>query len=181
VPSEDIAKAIATIAELSKPPATNGRGKLVVVSTGISPEHLTFQAFRAIMEARKLYYAGHSSKWIKQLRPDAEDIDVFRRNDRDRLEAYDDIVDVTLNPVRAGIDTTVAYYGNAALATWPAHAAVRRARREGLRGVMDPALLYESPFTDFDSKGVEGVFKGPPSYLGLNNCREKCCKRELQR
>jgi type I restriction enzyme R subunit len=26
------------------------------------------------------------------------------------------------------------------------------------RGVMDPKLLYESPFTDFDSNGVEGVF-----------------------
>jgi type I restriction enzyme R subunit len=27
------------------------------------------------------------------------------------------------------------------------------------RGVMDPSLLYEAPFTDFDSNGVEGVFK----------------------
>jgi type I restriction enzyme R subunit len=27
------------------------------------------------------------------------------------------------------------------------------------RGVMDPKLLYEPPFTDFDSKGVEGVFE----------------------
>jgi type I restriction enzyme, R subunit len=27
------------------------------------------------------------------------------------------------------------------------------------RGVMDPRLLYEAPFTDFDSKGVEGVFE----------------------
>jgi type I restriction enzyme R subunit len=26
------------------------------------------------------------------------------------------------------------------------------------RGAMDPALLYETPFTDFDSNGVEGVF-----------------------
>jgi type I restriction enzyme R subunit len=26
------------------------------------------------------------------------------------------------------------------------------------RGVMDPKLLYEAPFTDFDSNGVEGVF-----------------------
>jgi type I restriction enzyme R subunit len=24
---------------------------------------------------------------------------------------------------------------------------------------MDPKLLYESPFTDLDSKGVEGVFE----------------------
>jgi type I restriction enzyme R subunit len=27
------------------------------------------------------------------------------------------------------------------------------------RGAMDPALLYETPFTDFDSNGVEGVFE----------------------
>jgi type I restriction enzyme R subunit len=27
------------------------------------------------------------------------------------------------------------------------------------RGFMDPKLLYESPFTDFDARGVEGVFK----------------------
>ena len=27
------------------------------------------------------------------------------------------------------------------------------------RGTMDPRLLYEAPFTDFDSKGVEGVFE----------------------
>jgi type I restriction enzyme R subunit len=26
------------------------------------------------------------------------------------------------------------------------------------RGVMDPKLLYEPPFTDFDRNGVEGVF-----------------------
>jgi type I restriction enzyme R subunit len=29
------------------------------------------------------------------------------------------------------------------------------------RGVMDPKLLYEAPFTDFDTKGVEGVFQHP--------------------
>jgi type I restriction enzyme, R subunit len=27
------------------------------------------------------------------------------------------------------------------------------------RGVLDPKLLYETPFTDFDAKGVEGVFE----------------------
>jgi type I restriction enzyme R subunit len=27
------------------------------------------------------------------------------------------------------------------------------------RGIMDPRLLYEAPFTDFDSNGVEGVFE----------------------
>jgi len=29
------------------------------------------------------------------------------------------------------------------------------------RGVMNPKLLYEAPYTDFDSKGVEGVFEHP--------------------
>jgi hypothetical protein len=27
------------------------------------------------------------------------------------------------------------------------------------RGVRDPKLLYEAPFTDFDRNGVEGVFE----------------------
>jgi type I restriction enzyme R subunit len=27
------------------------------------------------------------------------------------------------------------------------------------RGVMDPKLLYEAPFTDFDRNSVEGVFE----------------------
>jgi type I restriction enzyme R subunit len=29
------------------------------------------------------------------------------------------------------------------------------------RGVMDPKLLYETPFTDFDTNGVEGMFEHP--------------------
>ena len=31
------------------------------------------------------------------------------------------------------------------------------------RGLMDPKLLYESPFTDFDPNGVDGVFSRPMS------------------
>jgi type I restriction enzyme, R subunit len=27
------------------------------------------------------------------------------------------------------------------------------------RGVMDPKLLYETPFTDFNTNGVEGMFE----------------------
>jgi type I restriction enzyme R subunit len=27
------------------------------------------------------------------------------------------------------------------------------------RGVMDPKLLYEAPFTDFNTNGVEGMFE----------------------
>jgi len=26
---------------------------------------------------------------------------------------------------------------------------------------MDPKLLYESPFTDFNSNGIEGIFEPP--------------------
>lgn len=34
------------------------------------------------------------------------------------------------------------------------------------RGIMDPRLLYESPFTDMDPLGVEGLF-GEPEVLQL--------------
>jgi hypothetical protein len=38
------------------------------------------------------------------------------------------------------------------------------------RGVMDPKLLYESPFTDFDNNGVEGVFGSADAAHTINQC-----------
>ena len=47
------------------------------------------------------------------------------------------------------------------------------------RGVMDPKLLYEAPFTDFDRNGVEGVFwqvrRGPPCANTARDRTEICC------
>lgn len=40
------------------------------------------------------------------------------------------------------------------------------------RGVMDPKLLYESPFTDFDNNGVEGVFGSADAAYLVQTLRE---------
>ena len=40
------------------------------------------------------------------------------------------------------------------------------------RGVMDPKLLYEAPYTDFDSKGVEGVFDHTDALRLVTNLRD---------
>jgi type I restriction enzyme R subunit len=40
------------------------------------------------------------------------------------------------------------------------------------RGVMDPKLLYEGPFTDFDSNGVEGVFNSADAAILVKTLRD---------
>jgi type I restriction enzyme R subunit len=40
------------------------------------------------------------------------------------------------------------------------------------RGVMDPKLLYESPFTDFDNNGVEGVFNSTDAAVLVQTLRD---------
>ena len=45
------------------------------------------------------------------------------------------------------------------------------------RGVMDPGLLYESPFTDLDAMGVEGVFKKPGDVVELVDILKEVRKR----
>jgi type I restriction enzyme R subunit len=40
------------------------------------------------------------------------------------------------------------------------------------RGMMDPKLLYEGPFTDFDSNGVEGVFNSADAATLVHTLRD---------
>jgi type I restriction enzyme R subunit len=37
---------------------------------------------------------------------------------------------------------------------------------------MDPKLLYESPFTDFDSNGIEGVFNSTDAAVLVQTLRD---------
>ena len=91
--------------------------KLVIASTGIRPEHCSFEAAAAMMQAEKLYHWSVNA-WVAALNPNSYNIEVVvgRRNAESRSHAYEDMAEVLLCELRSGRNVTYAQYGNAAIA-----------------------------------------------------------------
>jgi hypothetical protein len=105
-----------------------GGPRLTVVGTGIHPGHATVETLEVMKAATKLFYGSDESKWVKELRPDAESLAIFREPQKDRYTTYEEMAEHLLSAVRRGDDVAAAFYGDASIATWPAVNAIRRAR-----------------------------------------------------
>jgi uncharacterized protein YabN with tetrapyrrole methylase and pyrophosphatase domain len=124
-----------------------GAGSLTVVGTGIQlASQVTPQARAAIEHADEVLYLVAdplTAVWIERLNPDARSLDRHYEPGRDRGETYAAIVEETLAGVRAGRRVCVAFYGHPGVFVDPGHEAVRRARQEGFRARMLPAVSAE--------------------------------------
>jgi precorrin-6B methylase 1 len=117
-----------------------GGPRLTVVGTGIHPGHATVETLEVMKAATKLFYGSDKSKWVKELRPDAESLAIFREPQKDRYTTYEEMAEHLLSAVRRGDDVAAAFYGDASIATWPAVNAIRRARLEGFPARMLPGV-----------------------------------------
>jgi uncharacterized protein YabN with tetrapyrrole methylase and pyrophosphatase domain len=150
-------------------PSANGkhRGSLVVVGTGIrTVGHLTMEAVAWIKQADKvLYVVGDpvAEAMLKELNPGgAESLTVMYAEGKQRIETYNEMVERTLECIRAGMLTCMACYGHPGVFVYPSHESIRRARAEGYSARMLPGISAEDCL--FADLGVDPGIGGCQSY-----------------
>jgi uncharacterized protein YabN with tetrapyrrole methylase and pyrophosphatase domain len=114
------------------------------VGTGIRPGlHLTQEARTRIEGADDVLYLLAEvapTGWIHRLNPAAESLLPIYRPGRDRDDVYEEIVETVLTRVRDGRDVCMVTYGHPSVFDDSSHEAVRRAREEGFRAAIFPAI-----------------------------------------
>jgi uncharacterized protein YabN with tetrapyrrole methylase and pyrophosphatase domain len=140
---------------------------LVVVGTGIrTVGHLTMEAVAWIKQADKvLYVVGDpvAELVLKELNPQgAESMTGMYAEGKQRIDTYNQMVERTLECIRAGMLTCVACYGHPGVFVYPSHESIRRARSEGYSARMLPGISSEDCL--FADLGVDPGINGCQSY-----------------
>lgn len=150
-------------------PRSNGhhKGSLIIVGTGIrTVGHLTMEAVAWIKQADKvLYVVGDpvAEAMLKELNPSgAESLTVMYGEGKQRIETYNQMVERTLECLRAGMLTCMACYGHPGVFVYPSHELIRRARAEGFSARMLPGISSEDCL--FADLGVDPGISGCQSY-----------------
>ena len=121
------------------------RAALCVVGTGIQwGGQTTLAARTAIEKADSVLFAvanAWTARWIRELNPRATSLP-YPRDGRPRRAIYDEMVDRILLELGRHERVCAVFYGSPAVFTAPAHAAVRRARREGHDARMVPGVSF---------------------------------------
>ena len=149
--------------------AGNGvhKGSLIVVGTGIrTVGHLTMEAVAWIKQADKvLHVVGDpvAEAMLNELNPNgAESMTGMYAEGKQRIETYNQMVERTLECVRAGMLTCMACYGHPGVFVYPSHESIRRARAEGYSARMLPGISSEDCL--FADLGVDPGINGCQSY-----------------
>ena len=118
-------------------------GSLVVVGTGIGAAQLTAEARAEIAGAEDVFFlVGDpvSEQTVLQLAPHARSLGACYDDGGPGRRAYERMVDVILEPARAGRHVCAAFYGHPGVFVLPSGEAIRQARSEGIRARMLPAV-----------------------------------------
>lgn len=143
------------------------KGSLVVVGTGIrTVGHLTMEAVAWIKQADKvLYVVGDpvAEAALKELNPaGAESLTGLYAEGKPRIDTYNQMIERTLECIRAGMLTCMACYGHPGVFVYPSHESIRRARAEGFSARMLPGISSEDCL--FADLGVDPGISGCQSY-----------------
>lgn len=119
-------------------------GSLMVVGSGItSVGQLTLQAQGWIKHADKVLYCvidPATEIWIKQLKPQAEDLFAYLHDAKPRQDAYQEMANKMLQDVRAGLDVCAVFYGHPGVFVRPVRLAIEKARQLGYTAGMIPGV-----------------------------------------
>ena len=104
---------------------------------------MTREAAAAIERADQVLYLladGLAASWLERANPRSRSLHTLYAPGKARSETYAEVVDELLAPVRAGRDVCAVFYGHPGVFARPGHEAIRRARAEGFRARMLPAV-----------------------------------------
>ena len=141
-------------------------GLLVVVGTGIKAVgHMTLDARAWIGSADEVHYVTTdpiTEGLIRSLNPRAASLARFSEVGRARHDTYEAMTQTMLAGVRAGRTVCAAFYGHPGVFVYPSHDAIRRARAEGLRAIMEPGVSAEDCL--FADLGLDPAVVGCAQY-----------------
>ena len=134
--------------------------QLIVVGTGIrTVGQLSMESLAWIKTADKVLYVASdpiAEEVIKALNPKgAESMAHFYGENKQRTETYRQMVEHVMANLRAGSRVCFAVYGHPGVLVSPTHEAIRRARAEGFKVRMLPAISTEDCL--FADLGVDPV------------------------
>ena len=118
-------------------------GSLDIVGIGYQlARQITPESLDSIRRADRFFFIADAVTeiWLRQLRPDGESLADAYVVGKERLESYQEMVERMLVPVRKGLRVCAAFYGHPGVCVYAGHEAVRRARRDGYRATMLPAI-----------------------------------------
>lgn len=125
----------------------SGGGLLAVVGTGIKAiGHMTLDARAWIASADEVHYVTTdpiTEGAIRALKPHAQSLARFYAVGRARHDTYEAMTQTLLAGARAGRTVCAAFYGHPGVFVYPSHDAIRRARAEGIRAIMEPGVSAE--------------------------------------
>jgi hypothetical protein len=122
-------------------------GLLVVVGTGIKAVgHMTHDARAWIAAADEVHYVTTdpiTESMILGLNANAQSLARFYEVGLERHATYEAMTQTMLASARAGRTVCAAFYGHPGVFVYPSHDAIRRARAEGIRAIMEPGVSAE--------------------------------------
>ncbi len=145
---------------LSRAPA----GRLTVVGAGIRPAHLTPEIRDAIAGADRVFHQlpPGLAAGIQPLNPCIESLlDLYAPN-RSPGEITAATVERLLAPARAGEAVCAVFHGHPGMLCFPAGAAIRQARQEGLEAAMLPGVSAEDCL--YADLGIDPATHGSQSF-----------------
>jgi uncharacterized protein YabN with tetrapyrrole methylase and pyrophosphatase domain len=122
---------------------TKFKGSLTIIGTGISVGHLTRESLRHLEVADFVLYCVAdvaTERLIQKIKPDAESLFKYYDDDKPRGETYKEMTNRILEVVREEKNVCVAFYGHPGIFVNPAHSAIEKARNEGFKAQMLPAV-----------------------------------------
>jgi uncharacterized protein YabN with tetrapyrrole methylase and pyrophosphatase domain len=119
------------------------KGALIIVGTGISVGQITVEAKEWIRIADKVLYCvadAPTERMILQLNSTSESLYGYYGEGKPRKVTYEQMVERTMECVRAGQLVCAAYYGHPGLFVNPSHKSIQVAKSEGYPARMLPAV-----------------------------------------